>query len=224
MQWLMLSHDEQLVAALRRVAGEMQLEVRLCDAAGAAHQELQERRYEAVVVDCDDTQAGASVLKSVRQTRLNQSSLLVAVLNGSTSIAEAAGVGANCVLCKPLSFDAVRREMRRAYAMLEQDQRRHPRLTVQLPVHLTCGGARRSAIAFNLSQGGIGICLADPIVEDEIVRLRFQLPGSTAPIHAMGEIAWADAEGRAGIRFTSISDAARSELKRWSMVRAQFGN
>ncbi|HEV8525203.1 MAG TPA: PilZ domain-containing protein [Terriglobales bacterium] len=224
MQWLMLSRDEQLVAALRRTASEMQLEVRLCDAAGAAHQELQERRYEAVVVDCDDTQAGASVLKSVRQTALNQSSLLVAVLHGTTSSAEAVGMGANCILRKPLSFDAVRREMRRAYAMLGQDQRRHSRFPFPVPVHVTCGGTSRSAIAFNLSEGGIGVCLADPIVEDEMVRVRFQLPGWTAPIQAMGEIAWADAEGRAGIRFTSISEAARTGLRRWVMLRAQAGN
>ena len=37
-------------------------------------------------------------------------------------------------------------------------------------------GARR-AEAFNLSTGGMGVRVSEPLCEDEIVQLRFSLPG-----------------------------------------------
>jgi len=51
--------------------------------------------------------------------------------------------------------------------------------------------------------------------EDEIVHVRFRLPENATSIQARGEIAWADREGNAGIRFTSMSESALAALTHW---------
>ena len=67
---------------------------------------------------------------------------------------------------------------------------------------------------------GMGLRFRDPIKEDEILRLRFQLPGTTTVIHAQGEIVWADPQGGVGIRFVSLSGNSRVELEKWIQARA----
>ena len=72
----------------------------------------------------------------------------------------------------------------------------------------------------NLALGGMGLRFRDPVNEDEILRLRFQLPGTTTVIHAQGEIAWADPQGGVGVRFVSLAGNSRVELEKWIQARA----
>jgi len=62
--------------------------------------------------------------------------------------------------------------------------------------------------------------LRDRIADDEILRIRFQLPGTTTVIQVQGEMVWTDPQGGVGIRFVSLSDQARTALEKWMRARA----
>jgi hypothetical protein len=49
--------------------------------------------------------------------------------------------------------------------------------------------------------------------------LRFILPGTTHMIEGNGEVTWADDSGRAGIFFSTLTPAARRQLKAWLSKR-----
>ncbi|MBV9087249.1 MAG: PilZ domain-containing protein, partial [Acidobacteriaceae bacterium] len=118
-------------------------------------------------------------------------------------------------LDKPVTPDAVRRALRDLLALSSPDQRRFPRQRVRMPAYLSFGSTvDRLATMFNLSEGGVGVSTPEPVPMDEIVRISFQLP-SGAQLRAMGEVAWIDAHGNAGLRFLSISDAALEQLRSW---------
>ncbi|MFI5107359.1 MAG: PilZ domain-containing protein [Terriglobales bacterium] len=221
MHLLLLSHDLETVTAFRRSSGEMGIHLYLCEEAREARSALREHRYDAVVIDCDDTHAGRTVLQSVRQGRANRAAVVLAILNGDTQGADAVDMGANLVLNKPVNCDRARQELRRVQALVGNDERRHPRYPASGEVYVSFGRIiDRRADLVNLAMAGIGLRFRDPIKEDEIIRLRFQLPGTTTVIHAQGEIVWADPQGGMGIRFVSLSGDSRVELEKWIQARA----
>jgi DNA-binding response OmpR family regulator len=221
MHLLLLSHDLETVTAFRRSSDEMGIQLYLCEEAREARSALREHRYDAVVIDCDDTHAGRTVLKSVRQARANRAAVVLAILNGDTHGADAVDMGANLVLNKPVSCDLARQELRRVRALVGNDERRFRRCAVEGTAYVSFGRVvdRRAEIA-NLALGGMGLRVRDPISEDEILRLRFQLPGTQTVIHAQGELVWADPQGGVGIRFVSLSGSSRVELENWIQARA----
>ena len=221
MHLLLLSHDLETVAAFRRSSGEMGIHLYLCDEAREARSALREHRYDAVAIDCDDTHAGRSVLKSVRQARANNRAVVLAILNGDTQGADALDMGANLVLNKPVSSELAREELRRLRTLVGTDERRFPRYAAQGTAYLSFGQTvDRPAEIINLALGGMGLRLADRIVEDEILRVRFQLPGTSNVVHAQAEIVWADPQGGIGIRFVSLSGPSRAGLEKWLQARA----
>jgi len=221
MHLLLLSHDLETVAAFRRSSGEMGIHLYLCEEAREARSALREHRYDAVAIDCDDTHAGRTVLKSVRQARANRTAVVLAILNGDTHGADAVDMGANLVLNKPVSSDLARQELRRLRALVGADERRFARHAAEGTAYVSFGRTvDRRAEIINLALGGMGLRLSERIVEDEILRVRFQLPGTTTMIQAQGEMVWTDPQGVVGVRFVSLSIQARAALEKWIQDRA----
>ena len=222
MHLLLLSHDLETVAAFRRSSGEMGVHLYLCEEAQEARSALREHRYDAVAIDCDDTHAGRSVLKSVRQGRANRSAVVLAILNGDTQGADAVDMGANLVVNKPLSCDNVRQELRRLSTLVSDDERRFPRYPAEGTAYVSFGRIiDRRADIVNLAMGGMGLRMHDPIREDDILRVRFQLPGTATVVQAQAELVWADPQGGVGIRFVSLAGNSRVELEKWIQARAR---
>ncbi|HET7441448.1 MAG TPA: PilZ domain-containing protein, partial [Terriglobales bacterium] len=128
---------------------------------------------------------------------------------------DAVDMGAQLVAAKPLPPDRARYELRRASQALASGQRRQ-RYPVRFPVFLSCGRVLdRRAEAVNVSLGGIGLRLRDPMDADEIVHVRFWIPECATSIQARGEIAWSDLEGNAGLRFTAMSACSLAAFTEW---------
>jgi len=216
MKFLIVTHDTVAEESFRRIAAEMAAMVEFRSDAKSGFAALEQQRFDAVVIDCDDVYQGSCLLRAARQSRPNKSSIVLAITNGATNAADAVDMGAHFVFAKPLSPDRVRFELRRACQALMADQRRDRRHPVGMPVFLSFGQVLgRRAEAFNLSLGGIGLRTADPIDQDEIVHVHFCLPGCASSIQAHGEIAWSDREGNTGIKFIGMSQASLALLARW---------
>jgi len=71
--------------------------------------------------------------------------------------------------------------------------------------------------AVNLSTGGMGL----DVVSDQngfagLIDVSFLLPDSETEIRAKGRLVWADAGGRAGLRFIVIEPALFEQLQHWT--------
>ena len=215
MQYLVVTHDALMEEVFRRILTEMGAAVEFRGDAKSGRAALEERRFDVVAIDCDDVYQAASLLRAAHASRPNKSSVLLAITNGETSAADAVDMGAQLVAAKPLPPDRARYELRRASQALASGQRRQ-RYPVRLPVFLSCGQVLdRRAEACNVSLGGIGLRLRDPIDADELVHVRFWIPECATSIQARGEIAWSDLEGNAGLRFTAMSARSLAALTQW---------
>jgi CheY-like chemotaxis protein len=216
MQFLVTTNDIFAGRMFCRIADELSAIVEFRVDAKSSLAALEQQRFDIVVIDCDDLYQGNWLLRTARKTRPNKSSVLVAVTDGATQAPDALDLGANIVITKPLSLDHVRSKLREACATLAMGHRRDQRHTVRLPVFLSFGQVlERRAETFNLSIGGVGVRVSEPIDEDEIIQLHFSLPGSAKCLRARGEVAWADPEGNTGIKFIGMSQECSKALAQW---------
>jgi PilZ domain-containing protein len=100
--------------------------------------------------------------------------------------------------------------------MILDERLRYHRATLDVPVSLT-GAAkkRRRAHLLNLSQGGIGVHLQEPELTTGKVNVNFTLPGTRVAMKFLGQVAWKDKQGNAGIRFVEAAPRMKRELQLW---------
>ena len=67
----------------------------------------------------------------------------------------------------------------------------------------------------NLSAGGAALQVGQSIPSSSIHSIEFSLPGEDDNLGASLELVWRDVQGRAGIRFVSMSTTFSESLEKW---------
>ena len=213
---LLLSRDPEVVRVIRPTLQKLAIDVEVCQEARAATEILISEKFDAVIVDCDDLQGGLEVLQGLRKTPSNRNSVTFAVLNGKrTTTQEAFGLGANFVLQKPISCLNATRCFHAAVNFMVRERRRYFRQPVRMPVKVTLGDKSFKATSTNISEGGIALHVHEALPKGASPKLRFTLPKTSSSIEVAAEIAWADIQGRVGLRFHDLSAESRGLLESW---------
>ncbi len=102
--------------------------------------------------------------------------------------------------------------------IISEEQQKFFRAKVDLSVTLkNAHGKELQVQALNLSTGGMGLdVVSDPTSFAGLVDVSFLLPESETVIQAKGRLVWADAGGRAGLRFVVIEPVLFEELQHWT--------
>ncbi len=216
LQALLLSRDPEVHRTLRRVLDTVNIELELCNNPDQARTALGRRKYDAVLVDCDDTDKSQSILRELRQGKSNKSCIAFAIVHGHTTVQQAFEMGANFVLDKPISVDRATRSVRAAQGLIMRERRRyHRHLLRATGAILVDAGAELPVSITNISEGGISIECARQLDEGGAARLKFVLPGAKRALEVKGEIMWSNTEGQAGIRFQVLPLEVKKELDTW---------
>lgn len=213
---LLLSRDIEVVRVVRPTLERLSIQVEVCHEAKQAREILDAEKFDAVIVDCDDIQGGIEFLRGVRTNTSNKSSVTFAVLNGKqTTTQQAFGMGVNFVLQKPISSLNASRCFNAALNFMERERRRYYRQPVEMAVRVITEEKELKAMSTNISEGGMAIILPEPLPRNGISRLRFTLPESQAALEVESEVAWANPEGRAGLRFLNVPPNSQEYLEKW---------
>ncbi len=221
LQALLLSKDPEVQRTIRRVLDSANIELDLSSNVEQARLAITRRKYDALLVDCDDMPEGPAVLRELRQGKSNRSCIAFALVNGRTTVQQAFEMGANFVLDKPISIERASRSVRAAQGLILRERRRyHRHLLKASGAIMVDSGAELVVSITNISQGGISIECNRQLDEGGAAKLRFQLPGTRRSMEIKGEIIWSTAEGRAGIRFQVLAVDVKKELDTWLDKRA----
>jgi hypothetical protein len=94
-------------------------------------------------------------------------------------------------------------------------ERRHAlRQRVNTPAFASFDGVTGGMI-LDLSEEGLAMQALAPLEAQSIVPLHLSLGEPAAYLETTGYVAWADALGRAGVRFSDLPDEARARLRQW---------
>lgn len=219
---LLVCRDADVVRVLRPTLEKLAIEVEVSAAARSGAEILSSAKFDAVIVDCDDLQGGADVLRSLRQNASNKTSVSFAILNGKTTTQQAFEMGANFVLQKPITTAGTLRCFNTAMSFMVREKRRYFRCPVEMPVKLQFSqGEEMKATSTNLSEGGMAIHFEGTLTKNTIAKVQFTLPGTKVSMEPKGEISWADGLGRAGIRFQDVPESSRAQLEQWILQRLE---
>jgi len=214
MKALLLCEESESIYVLSDVLGELEVTLELCHDRDQALDRLVNERYEAVIVDCQVADA-TDMLRYVRLTGDNRNTVTLALVENLGAMQGALDSGANFVLCKPLSTEPVARTIRAMKGLIFRMGRRSIRVQVQTLAFVEINSHSEQAIILDLSEGGMAIQALAPVEASMVLQIRFDLPGTKRRLQLNGEIAWADASGRAGIRFVDVPQQCLDALKDW---------
>lgn len=220
LQALVLCSDDKIVRVLRRVLNDLEIAIEACVDTDVAVQKLSRRRFEALIVDCDDPETASHILKAARSAPSNKKAVAVALINAQSDVRSAFELGAHFVLYKPISAERAKSSFRAARALMKCERRRASRIPVEMPVMYSYakngpGGTVERTVSSDLSEDGIGVRLARHHRDQGPMHLQFKLPGSNHLIEARAELAWENPNGQAGIRFLDLPPQTRQALKAW---------
>jgi uncharacterized protein (TIGR02266 family) len=213
---LLISRDPSLLGVLEPTLEKISVAVEVCPEIRAGIVLLSKRKFDAVIVDCDDMQGGVDLLTNMRAASSNAKSVAFAVLNGKTTTQEAFQRGANFVLQKPVTPLHASRCFNAALNFMVRERRRYFRFPVEIPVRIkTPPNQEFNATSTNLSEGGMAIRVPAKLPKDAPVALRFTLPETNTTLELKGQIAWMDATRQAGVRFVEVPQSSQYQLDQW---------
>ena len=213
---LLLCSDEKIVRVLRRVLGDLEIEVELCVNSDTALRKLTRQRFEAIIVDCAD-QGSSDVLRSARSAPCNKRAVAVAIIEPAVGLKEVFKTGAHFVLYKPVSSERAKSSFRAARALMKSERRRNARVAVQIPVVLRSAevGGNMKVTTIDLSEGGMAVEMPNRRRPTGRWQIAFTLPGMKTSLEIPAEFAWEGTGAQAGLRFQQISPQAARQLQEW---------
>ncbi|MGA9415774.1 MAG: GAF domain-containing protein [Terriglobales bacterium] len=110
----------------------------------------------------------------------------------------------------------------------KRERRRAIRQKLNTPVYASFNGPQTGMVVdlselLDLHEDGFAVQTAEPLEVNRAVALCLDLPETRSFIHGSGHVIWSDDAGRAGIRFSGLSDASRQILKQWLFANLLIG-
>src|SRR4029077_8288216 len=157
---MVVSRDWAEVSVLECILGGLHIGVDVEPEPVRARAKLAKTKIDALIVDCD-LDGTTSFLRGLTNS-LNAVPLVI--VSGSNAQCRLQDTGATFAFRKPISVEQAVHTLSAARNMILDGRLRYNRHALDLPVTLTCGSRRRSdAHLMNLSQGGVGIRVPQPL-------------------------------------------------------------
>ncbi len=109
-----------------------------------------------------------------------------------------------------------------------RERRRAIRQKLNTPVYASFNGPQTGMVVdlselLDLHEDGFAVQTAEPLEVNSAVALCLDLPETRSFLHGSGQVIWSNDAGRAGIRFSGISDSSRQILKEWLFANLLIG-
>jgi CheY-like chemotaxis protein len=210
---LLVCTDKNAAQVLDRVLKELNIRVELCpDFARAAIRSAQER-YDAIIVDGDSIRDVTHLLQETRSSRLNGTTLAIAVVTSQESIRELFSLGVSFVLYKPVAHERALSSLRAARAVMRKEKRKKSRATVHAQALVDYANVEREkATLIDLAADGMAVSFGQKLPPTSKVYFQFTLPGQKSPIRLSGQVVWQEWNGRAGVQFADVPRSSRRLL------------
>ena len=210
---LLVCTDKNAAQVLDRVLKELNIGVESCpDFARAAIRSAQER-YDAIIVDGDSSRDVTRLLQETRSSRLNGTTLAIAVVTSQDSIRELFALGVSFVLYKPVAYDRALSSLRAARSVMRKEKRKKSRATVHAQALVDYANIEREkATLIDLAADGMAVSFGKKLPPTSKVYFEFTLPGQKSPIRLSGQVVWQEWNGRAGVQFADVPRSSRRLL------------
>lgn len=210
---LLVCADQAAAEVLRRVLEELSIQVESCPDFIRAGVRLAQDRFDVVIVDGESNAQVIQLLRETRVSRMNDSTLAVAVVAGQDAIREMFSLGVNFVVYKPVAYDRAMSSLRAARSVMRKEKRKNARAIVH--AHATIDYAnvqQEKATLVDLAIDGMAVMFGKKLPPTSKVYFTFKLPGQTSSVRLSGQLVWQAWNGRGGIQFVDVPKTSRRLL------------
>lgn len=210
---LLISRDSNLISTMQVACSKSVIDLTHCPEPANASGLLERRKFYAVLVDDNDPAATTDFLQAVRRSPSSSRAMSIVFAAGPTTAATDAAL----VVSKPVSMELALRMLRAAQGPMSMELRRYARRSLRVPITLTTVKQDVKAVLINISDGGLSVRFSDhhTLPVTTALTARFSLPPSNEWVQVNGEVLWCDAEGRAGLRCSGVTNTDRERLRKW---------
>ena len=153
--------------------------------------------YDACVLNLDE--GAACILEVARSCPRNFQMMIFGLAASGQQALQYSRYGINAVLEEPLKRDAVLRTLRNTHLFMVREVRRYIRVPLVTPVNLLAEGQKLTALAAEISAGGMSLCLDMKLPVALHVELEFALPNA-GQVRIPASVRWLH-HGQIGLRF-----------------------
>src|SRR5438270_8414995 len=114
------------------------------------------RKIDGIFLDMN-LEGSADLIRTIRQGTSNRYTVVFVCINSGHDAGALLSAGANFVLDKPLSTEAVVRALDTATQMIQAERKRYLRHQVIVPVVIKSRDQEQKAITANVSRGGMAV-------------------------------------------------------------------
>lgn len=207
---LLVCADDAAAGVLGRVLKELNIRVESCPDTVRGGIRAAQERFDVIIVDGKSTSDVLSLLRETRLSRVNDSTLAIAVVPSQESIRELFSLGVNFVLYKPVAYDRALSSLKAARAVMRKEKRKSARATVH--THATVDYAnveQEKATLIDLAEDGMAVMFGKKLPPTSKVYFQFKLPGHTSSVRLSGQLVWQDWNGRGGVQFIDVPRSSR---------------
>lgn len=217
---LLVCSDVPTIQVLRRILEDLGIKVESCGDLSLAAARIEERHFDALLVDCEGRPAAAELIAQARNSEANKSSVAIAIVGPKDTPQDISAQGSNFVLYKPISQERAAHSMHAACDLMRYERRMRKRVPVEANTSITYADKEDVPAALvDLSDDGIAILSKNKLPPYAKVYFQFVLPGNTSPVRLSGEVMWQDPSGRVGIRFAQVPKTSRRLMNEWLQAK-----
>lgn len=215
---LLFSRNQELISLAGEVLKSLDIELAQSADAPEAVRRLTATKFDAIIVDNADVPGAIAVLSAAKSLPSCEQSVGIVLAVSTASLGLADGARSHMVLYRPLTEERLRNGIKSALGLRSEgeDARESQRASINIPATLHGAGLDEMLVFItNLSAGGAALQVGQSIPSSSIHSLEFSLPGEDDNLSASVELVWRDVQGRAGIRFASMSTTFSESLEKW---------
>ena len=214
---LLISNDGVAIKQLSESMQQLHLYVEVCQDITAALRLLNQRKFEAVVVDVGGD--AKAVLEEIRLTPSNRTVVIFAISENDGEASEALKSGASFVVLKPFSPLTIEDILWGAYDSIVRERSRYFRYPVQIPASIQDSDRQETdSVMVNISAGGFGIAASAPLKVGNKVAVQFTLPDHPSRFAAEAMTCWRKGPYM-GLQFVPLPPSLESTLQEWLSLK-----
>ena len=108
------------------------------------------------------------------------------------------------------------------------NRRRSVRQKVHVPAYATFSGDSKKDLldlyeVLDISEGGVAVQCASPLEVDKQIEIGLDLAESSEQFTAKARVVWSNANGRAGLGFSSLAEPVQRSLREWLFLNSMAG-
>jgi CheY-like chemotaxis protein len=210
---LLVCVDKSAAEVLERVLKELGIRVETCTDFVRGGVRAAQERFDAIIVDGPSSSEVMSLLRETRLSRLNDSTLAVAVMPSQDSIRELFSLGVNFVLYKPVAYDRALSSLQAARSVMRKEKRKNARAAVHTHATVDYANVQQDkATLVDIGEDGMAVMFGQKLPPTSKVYFQFKLPGQGSTLRLSGQLMWQEWNGRAGVQFIDVPKTSRKLL------------